>query len=764
MAIYYVDATNGDDSKDGQSEANAWKTIAKVNGSSFNAGDSILFKRGEEWREQLTVPSSGSSGNPITFGAYGSGADPIINGADIITGWVSTNSYDDSGALFKSHFETGDLTEWDSNSGNVSTDSNAKYIGNYGAKYTISAADAYLLEDNAFADQAEIYLRFYINFNSLSMANGEVFWIVRLQNDAGTDTARLQLYSDGTNYYLYLKIYDDGGSSYNLPGIGLDGWQCNSIIDQNWHYIEIHFKAGSGTDGIAEFWVDGTSRGSKTDLDSDAKRIGKIYLGAIGVDANTSATIYIDDVVIDTTSIGADPMVLWKKTNITTQPKIVIFDGTIGVYQTSQWNLSNTEEWHWDSNTLYVYSTSDPDTAYTSPGVEVGQRERNIYIPNLSYITIENLHLKGANGSGIYSYQSNHIDIQDITIESIGHFGMLIEKSYNITVDNVTAYYITIEEAIYITATNANDTHDITIENCYLHHFAENGIALNSTNADGVQNVTIKYNRIFHSVDTWNTGSLSGGGADSGNGIQMTNSKYVDIYYNLIKLPSTEGTVVDGIQVSTNVSEVNIYNNVIYGDFGPCAIRIKGDNVNFKNNIVQVDGGNYDQLVYVHSDASVTGISNNQYYYSSGNNTNAFYWKGTYYAYDQFSSWETASGDSNSSTGDPLFVDAANDNFALQGTSPCIDAGTDVSLTSDYNGSLVPMGDGTPDIGAVEYARFDSSVQTIASSIQVPNIGVGITLSPNVMSITTSLLSPIITADQNQALGQGMDLGLDLRI
>jgi len=86
-AIYYVDATNGNDSNDGLSPGTAWKTIAKVNSQTLSPGDSVLFKRGEVWREQLTVPSSGNAGAPITFGAYGTGEKPEINGADVITGW-----------------------------------------------------------------------------------------------------------------------------------------------------------------------------------------------------------------------------------------------------------------------------------------------------------------------------------------------------------------------------------------------------------------------------------------------------------------------------------------------------------------------------------------------------------------------------------------------------------------------------------------------------------------------------------------------------
>ena len=85
--VYYVDATNGNDLNDGLSEVSAWKTIARINSRSFSAGDFILFKRGEEWREQLVISSSGTSGHPITFGTYGSGNKPIIMGSNQVVWW-----------------------------------------------------------------------------------------------------------------------------------------------------------------------------------------------------------------------------------------------------------------------------------------------------------------------------------------------------------------------------------------------------------------------------------------------------------------------------------------------------------------------------------------------------------------------------------------------------------------------------------------------------------------------------------------------------
>jgi hypothetical protein len=87
---YYVSSSTGNDANAGTSSGAAWQTIAHVNGQTFLAGDSILFKRGDVWNESLTPPSSGSSGNPITFDAYGAGAAPNLTGYYAVpsTAWV----------------------------------------------------------------------------------------------------------------------------------------------------------------------------------------------------------------------------------------------------------------------------------------------------------------------------------------------------------------------------------------------------------------------------------------------------------------------------------------------------------------------------------------------------------------------------------------------------------------------------------------------------------------------------------------------------
>ena len=97
-ATFYVDAAGGIDTNDGLSPATAWKTVAKVNGATFAAGDQILFKRGQVWNESLAPPSSGASGNPIVFDAYGTGEAPTLTG---YVGLPSASWTLDSGNIWK---------------------------------------------------------------------------------------------------------------------------------------------------------------------------------------------------------------------------------------------------------------------------------------------------------------------------------------------------------------------------------------------------------------------------------------------------------------------------------------------------------------------------------------------------------------------------------------------------------------------------------------------------------------------------------------
>jgi len=79
---YYV-SNSGSDNNNGISTSSPWKTVAHVVAfePSLRAGDCVLFQRGGVWNEQLAISNvHGSQTNPITFGNYGSGSLPVLDG------------------------------------------------------------------------------------------------------------------------------------------------------------------------------------------------------------------------------------------------------------------------------------------------------------------------------------------------------------------------------------------------------------------------------------------------------------------------------------------------------------------------------------------------------------------------------------------------------------------------------------------------------------------------------------------------------------
>jgi hypothetical protein len=76
---WQVDATAGADANSGNAAAPI-QTITKVNALALMPGDRVLFKRVETWSGTvLSPPASGKAGRRITFGNYGSGAQPIVD-------------------------------------------------------------------------------------------------------------------------------------------------------------------------------------------------------------------------------------------------------------------------------------------------------------------------------------------------------------------------------------------------------------------------------------------------------------------------------------------------------------------------------------------------------------------------------------------------------------------------------------------------------------------------------------------------------------
>ncbi|MDR2021381.1 MAG: right-handed parallel beta-helix repeat-containing protein, partial [Treponema sp.] len=88
LNAFYVSFSTGNDENAG-TEGAPWKTIAKVNSRTYQAGDAILFKRGDTWtwsdgEPSLAPPGSGAEGNPIRISSYGTGAKPVFEGKGLV--------------------------------------------------------------------------------------------------------------------------------------------------------------------------------------------------------------------------------------------------------------------------------------------------------------------------------------------------------------------------------------------------------------------------------------------------------------------------------------------------------------------------------------------------------------------------------------------------------------------------------------------------------------------------------------------------------
>src|SRR2546426_12091971 len=85
-STYYV-SNSGNNSNSGTSPTSPWQTISKVQSilPSLQPGDSVLFERGGIWYEQLDLNNvNGTASQRITFGNYGSGNLPIIDGGGTV--------------------------------------------------------------------------------------------------------------------------------------------------------------------------------------------------------------------------------------------------------------------------------------------------------------------------------------------------------------------------------------------------------------------------------------------------------------------------------------------------------------------------------------------------------------------------------------------------------------------------------------------------------------------------------------------------------
>jgi parallel beta-helix repeat protein len=732
-ATYYVDSVGGLDTNNGTSSSTPWQTIAKVNSSTLNPGDTVLFKDGDTWREALNVPSAGTTSSPITFSNYGSGAIPIINGSDLYTSWNATSVGPENfvtgspSALSYWLFSEASGTRYD---GNTTSSNNLSAITGSptrststppqgGATYSLSLPTStaavgvpwanlssnfpFKASTTAFTIGGWVNLSSIVNFGQLA------------QFQYAGDTGFEFLVGGGT---FYPVVCTTGGCAQSS--------QNTVVATGTWYDVAMRW---TGTE--ADVFVNGVEEANS--LASDAPTTGSALLVT-----NTSTEFEIggepglyNDWYISTSSLSNAQIQSIYNNGLNPNNFTAYYTNATSTNQVFQNGISLTQEGS-TSNLVAgsFYSTSTSPLVYVlttdgsnpaSDTMEISDRNLCLDLYGTSNISVSNLAFTKSDQNDIYvSYGASNLNFSNISASYAYGEGLFSNDAsgQNRVSSNVTVQSSTFDNNQEGGVIGTNYSNNWLVENnvVYANDTTGNngygaGIRFVGPTSTEPMNDTVEFNQIYDN----GFGSTGYGG----NGIHMdTNTGTTTVLGNLVYDNRVNGIEVEyttGANVEDNIAydngaagilnyrlshNNNIFNNTAYDNQQGIAIEGDGSNLNMTNIAVEnnISVGNTGQNLdasYGGEDDGVMGSGNTYLYNDFGSAfSNFIQWGGSTY-YSTYGSWETATGNcgavgcSHSIQSDPKLTNPGSNVFTLQASSPAIDAG--VNLGSTYEYALDPV-------------------------------------------------------------------------
>jgi hypothetical protein len=750
---YYVDncVTVGNDSNNGTSTATPWLTVAKVNGSSFSAGDSILFESTCTWHEQLTVPSSGSAGSPITFGVYGTGAAPILDGADVFSSWT-TEATSGSWTLANNKGEAG--------AGAASTDAFANPLTN-GSLIVVhvwrQAAPTTPTDTagNTYSDCGSGSVIFHTDYRI------QCFYTINTHTTSSnvvTSTSALNIIASewtGNAASSPVDVFHSTASGTTLSTDGADNMTSGAattnvngdLIIGNWSTYTGAAASGTGFTALAgvnghpyaEYKVQTTAGSIAATATRDANDFYAMIMTAFKV--STSATLYYSAA--------------------STQPNQVFVDNVRQTLAASKLALTNGT-WWWDSGNSRIY-------LYTNPAghtVKASQRSYGIYANTKSYLTISGIETDNANTFGTYvTLGAEGILVTNMVATYNGSIGFRLDTDTNATISYSTAAYNNSDGFSILASPTALADHLIAHHNCLDATVAQcAGIKFDDsatgnwpgTPKTAINNV-VQYSSVYNNGVAVCCGHGVGIYADTigdgwtvrynyihdnqANGIYSEKQSASLIYGNVVaNNVGQSGDVLGGIVLYMSCSAAGcvttnnvVTGNTVYGNFGHAirnlaqSITNACTNSTVSNNIAL--GSTYTQLDVEGGCENVTYGSGNVYTYNDfGAAASNFLVWGTGNLYSTYATWEAATGNcgttgcSHSTQTTPTFYNTGANDYWLAIGSVGAGAGTD--LGSPYNIGLMPasswpssvvtfLQSSPPTLGAYDYIVPNSAHASI---------------------------------------------------
>jgi hypothetical protein len=680
---YYV-AASGSDVNSGTSVGAAWQTIAKVNASAFSPGDSILFNRGDVWYgTSLVASSSGASGAPITFGAYGSGANPIVKGST----FLSTGGF-----ALAPNTSTSIFTPPDS--GTSSTDSATRNWREQVSHLDITNSAGLITISVTASPTAALNITGAGIGPAATAPNASA--ITRITwgggNNGTTVAAGTSVTSDQIAYSLNNSV-DQIVTIYTT----------SRNVEYYTNNHETLWSNFSGPDQSQSATVSGYSSG------------GNVVIKNI-VAINTTQYAYYQ-------AQASAPVAVWENGNLSQ-----LVANPLSVDQTPG-------SWFYDGAYLYIHASDNSNVATngktysyvtaSSPSFTTWDNAKSWLIFD-SLDQAETYNTSSTTLGGIYLTGSHSIVRNAAFHDTYRHPVCVYTGASSNLITNITAYnsYGTSPLCIYGAGTTGNliqnstfynDTYmreayvftgsvwsvvvahggatNNTIDSCLMYSTA-GPFRLNTYNGHGYgvlagdtgTTLTVSHSLIYGNFE-W--GVVVGSGGNSG----LTTGATITMFGNVLDISAASSSATGGeaILLTGSVGSV-IYNNTVYGPgvANPVVTQASSSTGTLVKNNIFYTGG------YASVDATSESSSAYDYndYFSSGLGT-PFSWGGTAYS---FAGWKTASSqDAHSITASPSLANAAaisaGGDYTLLRVSPEVDAG--VNLGSTYQMGLMP-GDAWP--------------------------------------------------------------------
>jgi parallel beta-helix repeat protein len=720
---WYVDSVGGNNANAGTSPSAALQTLAALVAKTIAVGQKVGHRRGSNFRETLTLPSSGNAANPITYKPYNSGAAPIINGSNVVSGaWTQLNDLTalvaDLGgdAAVKAVYDA--RSGVTASGGYVDAWDDARGAVGYGPQLTaaLTVRPAYdavnkLLTFDGSNDQLVSAASALFNMSTgktlvIIASPPNALWKVFIELTEAAEARWMRIRTRGSAA-IVMDTSLGTGNPLNSSGVNADGTLRLMTHDSyaggtTVQVADTALSSGgaAGTPNENHLLCVGSEYGNNhTAMTVKAVLVLEGVLNAAKRTALQLWAVGVHGAVLTSGGTTGGYANVWSIA-AATEPKQVFFNGTLGTKAASAALCNSANKWYWAANVLYVYSATDPATAFANPGIEISQRN---YCINYNggaptwpgnYVTIDGLSVVKSNLYGV------RIDASDHTISGCKVQNCLAQYNYDVGIFSWAAtsqsgqIQILNNECSYngiqaqidgttaaptgIEILGSDPTHGTLVEGNNIHHNAW-GMELDQ----GSELTTVRYNNIHDNIFM---------------GLNIDNSDHNTIYYNLLISNGTSWQFRLWDAPHGTVTDNEFYNNTLYGGQAGILVEDTQSGTKIKNNIVYNPTGLC--LTVDAAAAASLGAGDIDYncYWKVGADPQMWSYNGVTYTKSQFAAYQAASGqDANSIVADPLFVGAAD--YHLQAGSPCDGAGVDVGLTQDYSGAAVAN---PPSIGAYE--------------------------------------------------------------